>query len=442
MFAGPQASGASGRLRRNACERRVAARAAAKVARAVPRRLSLLLLMLVVLLAWTAPGAQALTRAALPAMLAKLHARLGPAAGAYVVDAVTGEPLYAHRENLALAPASNEKLFVTATALLRYGETATLATELRASPGAVVDAGGVLRGDLYLIGGGDPTLGDDGLRALAQEVVAAGITRIDGALVGDESLFDALRGGPDSDYGYDRDLGGALGALSWRHGRMAAGSPAAAAVRRLGTFLKAGGVRYGRRPQTGVLPGNGLGAQEADPLLATLASPELGRLIADINIPSDNFSAEMLAKALGAQFGAGGTTADGLAVVRDQMATLGVHPRLVDGSGLSRANRTTARQVVRLLQRMDAMPAAPAWLASLPVAGRTGTLAKRMRTTAARDRCAAKTGTLIGVSALSGTCTTLGGRQVLFSFIENRVCTSCAKKVEDKMVAALARLTD
>jgi D-alanyl-D-alanine carboxypeptidase/D-alanyl-D-alanine-endopeptidase (penicillin-binding protein 4) len=412
------------------------------VARAVPRRLSLLLLALAVAVAWAAPSAQALTRAGLGPTLAKLHAKLGRSAGAYVVDAATGESLYAHRENLALAPASNEKLFVTAAALLRYGPNATLATDVRAAPGAVVDARGVLRGDLYLVGGGDPTLGDDGLRALADDVVAAGITRIDGALVGDESLFDALRGGPDSRFRYDSDLGGALGALSWRHGRTAVGNPAEAAVRRLGTFLKARGVRYGRRPQTGVLPGNALGAQEADPLLGSLASPDVGQLIADINIPSDNFGAEMLAKGLGAHFGAGGTTASGLAVVRDQLTTLGVHPRLVDGSGLSRANRTTARQVVRLLERMDNMPTASVFEASLPVAGRSGTLRKRMRRTAAAGRCAAKTGTLIGVSALSGTCTTLGGRRVLFSFLENRVCTSCAKKIEDKMVAAIARLRD
>jgi len=148
----------------------------------------------------------------------------------------------------------------------------------------------------------------------------------------------------------------------------------------------------------------------------------------------------MLAKALGARFGAGGSTAAGLAVARAQLAAFGVHPRMVDGSGLSRADRTTARQVVRLLQRMNGQDTAPTWRASLPVAGRSGTLRKRMRATAAAGRCAAKTGTLIGVSALSGYCTTTGGAEIAFSFLENRVCTFCAKKVEDRMVAAIARL--
>jgi D-alanyl-D-alanine carboxypeptidase/D-alanyl-D-alanine-endopeptidase (penicillin-binding protein 4) len=113
---------------------------------------------------------------------------------------------------------------------------------------------------------------------------------------------------------------------------------------------------------------------------------------------------------------------------------------MADGSGLSRADRTTAQQVVRLLDRMNGQDTAATWRASLPVAGQTGTLRTRMRRTAAAGRCSAKTGTLIGVSALSGYCTTTGGRNVAFSFLENRVCNYCAKKVEDRMVSAIARL--
>ena len=148
----------------------------------------------------------------------------------------------------------------------------------------------------------------------------------------------------------------------------------------------------------------------------------------------------MLVKALGARFGSGGTTTAGLAVTRAQLATFGIHPKLADGSGLSRTNHTTARQVVRLLERMDGQDNAATWTASLPVAGRSGTLRNRMRGTAAAGRCAAKTGTLIGVSALSGYCTSTGGVRIAFSFIENRVCNYCAKKVEDRMVSAIARL--
>jgi D-alanyl-D-alanine carboxypeptidase/D-alanyl-D-alanine-endopeptidase (penicillin-binding protein 4) len=83
-----------------------------------------------------------------------------------------------------------------------------------------------------------------------------------------------------------------------------------------------------------------------------------------------------------------------------------------------------------------------AWYASLAVAGRDGTLKNRMRSGSASGRCRGKTGTLTGVSALSGYCTTAGGQRVVFSLIENRVCTWCAKNVEDKMLSAIARLSE
>jgi D-alanyl-D-alanine carboxypeptidase/D-alanyl-D-alanine-endopeptidase (penicillin-binding protein 4) len=408
---------------------------------AVRRRLSLLVLVALLALTVLAPTARAVDRASLRSTLTTLHHRLGPAAGGYVVDLANGDVLFSHRDSLALAPASNEKLFTTAAALLRFGGSGTLPTTLRAAPGTEIDANGVLRGDVYLVGGGDPTLGDAGLQALADQLVARGITRIDGGVIGDESLFDTLRGGPDSAYRPDSDLGGWLTALSWRHGRAGAAGPAKGAATKLAALLKARKITYERRPRAGKLRGAAVGgtATDSEPL-ATVPSPTIANLIAQTNIPSENFYAEMLVKALGARFGSGGTTAAGVAVARAQLASFGIHPKMVDGSGLSRVDKTTAREVVRLLERMDSQDAAATWETSLPVAGRSGTLRARMRGTAAAGRCAAKTGTLIGVSALSGYCTTTGGVRVAFSFIENRVCNSCAKKVEDRMVSAIARL--
>jgi D-alanyl-D-alanine carboxypeptidase/D-alanyl-D-alanine-endopeptidase (penicillin-binding protein 4) len=408
----------------------------------VRRRLSLLALVALLALVVFVPAARAVDRAGLRSTLTTLHNRLGPAAGAYVVDLASGEVLYSHRESLALAPASNEKLFTTAAALLRFGASATLPTTLQAAAGTEIDADGVLRGDVYLVGGGDPTLGDAGLQALADQLVARGVVRIDGGVIGDESLFDTLRGGPDSAYRPDGDLGGWLTALSWRHGRAGAAGPAKGAATRLAALLKARKVTYERKPRAGKLSavgGGGVAATGAEPL-ASLPSPTIAALIAQTNIPSENFYAEMLIKALGAHFGAAGTTTAGLAVTRAQLATFGIHPKLADGSGLSRINHTTAREVVRLLERMAGQDNAATWTASLPVAGRSGTLRHRMRGTAAAGRCAAKTGTLIGVSALSGYCTSTGGARIAFSFIENRVCNYCAKQIEDRMVSAIARL--
>jgi D-alanyl-D-alanine carboxypeptidase/D-alanyl-D-alanine-endopeptidase (penicillin-binding protein 4) len=125
--------------------------------------------------------------------------------------------------------------------------------------------------------------------------------------------------------------------------------------------------------------------------------------------------------------------------MRDTLAQFEITPTIDDGSGLSRRNRTTPREVVRLLSGMAASEHAEAFDASLAVVGRTGTVASRMRGTAAQDNCHAKTGTLRDVSALAGYCTTTGGRRVAFAFLMNRVYPAGARTLQDRMTAALAR---
>ncbi|MDP9293629.1 MAG: D-alanyl-D-alanine carboxypeptidase, partial [Actinomycetota bacterium] len=134
-----------------------------------------------------------------------------------------------------------------------------------------------------------------------------------------------------------------------------------------------------------------------------------------------------------------GSTGAGAAVIRRTLAGFGLHPSVVDGSGLSRGNRTTPREVVRLLTRMADSDSAPAFEDSLAVAGRNGTLDKRMRRTTAQDHCRAKTGTLSAVSALAGYCLTTGGSRVAFAFLMNGLSVSAARRLQDRMTVALAR---
>ena len=118
---------------------------------------------------------------------------------------------------------------------------------------------------------------------------------------------------------------------------------------------------------------------------------------------------------------------------------LGVQPQIVDGSGLSRADRTTPRQVVHLLEA-HARPGDRGRLRGLaPVAGRTGTIRKRMRGTAAQDRCRAKTGTLIGVSALAGCARSAGGHTVAFAMLMNRPSSHPRPWRAGPVAAAIAR---
>ena len=109
-----------------------------------------------------------------------------------------------------------------------------------------------------------------------------------------------------------------------------------------------------------------------------------------------------------------------------------------DGSGLSRRNRSSPRQVGRLLVAMNRRGDGSVYRSSLPLAGREGTLAHRMNGTAADGRCEAKTGTLIGVSTLSGYCDA-GHGLVAFSFLMNGVDVSVAQSAQDKMTSLIAR---
>ena len=148
----------------------------------------------------------------------------------------------------------------------------------------------------------------------------------------------------------------------------------------------------------------------------------------------------MLLKALGERYRASGTTRSGAAVVRETMAGLGARARVADGSGLSRSDRTSPRDVVRLLERMDDPDVAAPFRASLAVAGRTGTVKSRMRRSAAAERCRVKTGTLRDVSSLAGYCRTTGGRDIAFALMFNRARTWIEKPREDRIIAAIARL--
>jgi len=376
-----------------------------------------------------APPAAAVDATALQRSLAREARQAGAFTGAYARDLGSGRELVAVRPDAPRIPASVEKLFVTAAALLRFGPDEQPQT--RVATGAPLDEDGRLDGDLYLIGGGDPTLSDAGLRELAGVLSAAGVRRVAGDVVGDASRFDDRRGGPRTNGLADPDMGGRLGALVV--GRGFQPDPVAHVARRFRAHLRERGVAVLGAARAGTAPDG----QVTD--LAVLAGPSMGALVRQTNVPSDNFLAEMLLKGLGAEFGSGGTTRAGAQVVRDTLDDFGVRPRIADGSGLSRANRTTPRQVVRLLERMEGQEIAATWRRSLAVPGRSGTVRRRMRGTAA-SRCRVKTtGTIRAVSNLAGVCTTTGGETVAFAWLMNGVNPYGARAIQDRMTALVAR---
>jgi D-alanyl-D-alanine carboxypeptidase/D-alanyl-D-alanine-endopeptidase (penicillin-binding protein 4) len=398
------------------------------------RRVHTALVALIVTLAGAAP-ASAYSESDLRSKIAREMAAGPSSSGVYVRDMNSGEELFALRENAVRIPASVEKLFTTSSALLRLGPTATLQTDAVTAPDVIVEPGGILRGDVVLVGGGDPFFGDASAALLARSLFAAGIRRIAGSVVGDESAFDARRAGCCS--GYDYELGGVLSALAYDRGIFrgrARVDAARFAAARFAAQVRAAGVAVTGKSHAGAAP---VGAKA----IASVPSMPVAELARFINVPSNNFAAEMLFMELGVRFRASGTTAAGADVVRDTLDDFDVRPRIVDGSGLSRSNRATPREVVRLLERMHDPDVAASFRASLAVAGATGTVKRRMRGTAAAGRCQVKTGTLRGVSALAGYCLAAGGRDIGFALMSNRANTYAAKAREDRIAVAIARLS-
>ena len=365
-------------------------------------------------------------------VLAAQMRHAGAGSGALAVDLDSGREIYSLRADTPRMPASVEKLYTSATTLRRLGAAGRLATGVWGE--TAPDAAGVVDGDLYLRGGGDPTFDLLDSNRLAQQVADAGIVRVTGRVIGDESVFDTRRGVPSSGFRLTSEVG-PLSALTFNRGRTGRRAPywqnrpANFAATAFAKQLRGLGVKVPRNARRGRTPSEAA-------LVTEWRSQPVIELLRLMNQPSDNFMAEMFVKVLGAQFGGAGSTAAGTQVIRDELSELELEPSIVDGSGLSRADRTSPRDVVTLLGEHDGDAA---FTGSLAVAGRSGTIATRMRGTAAQDRCRAKTGTLRDVSALAGYCTTAGGGQVAFAFLMNYVSPWSARVLQDRMAIALAK---
>ena len=251
---------------------------------------------------------------------------------------------------------------------------------------------------------------------------------------GDESVFDTVRGVHDSGYGTSPWIG-PLSALTLNHGydgNRFQSNPATFAAGVFRKTLKADAISPGhvavREP-----------AQSDATVIASVKSPPMATLVKLTNKDSDNFFAETLLKDIGRDASGVGTTSAGVKAVRSFAATVGARISLIDGSGLDHWDRAAPRDVVRLLVAERKRTEFPALYDSLPIAGVDGTLDDRMRSGAAKRNCRAKTGSLIGVSTLSGYCTTVSGRQVAFSLLMNGLSTTYARRIQDRMTQAIAR---
>jgi len=432
----------------------------------------------------------------------------------------TGEQLYARDADRLMMPASNTKILTLATAAELLGWDHRFTTTLEAS--APIEDG-ILKGDLFVRGGGDPTINTRNDRAAAvltewaNALRAAGIKEIAGRIVGDDQMFDdeGLGSGWSWDYlqfGYAAPVGALqfdenLARLSitpaGQQGDPAAVTLSAGAglqfVNRVttGPANTTSDVAYRRRLDAPILEVTGTVASGSAPLQRTVAvvnptlffaqslrdalvergirvegaaidlddiatelvgtaerrvlvstqSPTLREIATVLMKVSQNLYAETLLKAIGAARGGLGTIEGGMSQVRSTLTAWEVPADayiLADGSGLSRYNYVTARTLTTVLEHMFKDPRHhDAFYASLPIAGKDGTIGTRLRRTRAEGNAVAKTGSIANVRTLSGFVRDRDGETLVFAILANDFVIPAATVnwIADVAVEHLANFT-
>ena len=330
-----------------------------------------------------------------------------------------GRTIYDHGGDTPVTPASNEKLITGAVALEVLGPAFTFTTTLL---GTVAD--GAVNGDLFLRGGGDPLLSTANypasvakdaptnitpLETLVNNLVAAGVTRINGSVIGDDSRYDAERFVPGWSAEIQNTEAGPLGALMVNDATRQLGTtkrypdPAVGAATDLIGLLKTAGITVTGTAKSGPTPAG-------TPEITNVQSAPLSAIVGEMLTTSDDNTAELLLKELSVHVDSiAGTRLDGIDVISRTLLTWGVDTSrltIVDGSGLDSSNIVTCNI---LLQVLEHQPLTGPLGAGLAIAGQTGTLEPFFVGTPVAGRLHAKTGTLRTAKALTGYVDTPAG---------------------------------
>lgn len=366
-----------------------------------------------------------------------LDAWVDAAPGQHCVSVVDdrGHELHSTDADRALTPASTLKVLTATAALLALGDDHTFDTRALAARGPV---DGVIAGDLWLVGGGDPVLGTRAyasrvpdrplvftdIETLAQAVRDAGVREITGSVVGDDTLYDAERRVASWSAAWVvQGRAGPIGALVVDDGfvrapdiedggGVAAADPARHAAEQFTARLEALGVQVGRAARSERRRHSGT-------VVASVSSPPLHAVVRQLLEQSDLNTAELLVKALGRADGRDGSTERGLGALRRTLERAGIDLSdavLADGSGISLQSKLSCRVLVDVLRHA---PTNDTIVDSLPVANRSGTLRDRFAGSPVAGRLRAKTGSLSGVAALAGVVPTRAGPTLTFAYIAN-----------------------
>ncbi|MCW2922536.1 MAG: D-alanyl-D-alaninecarboxypeptidase/D-alanyl-D-alanine-endopeptidase [Thermoleophilia bacterium] len=385
----------------------------------------------------------------------------------YVWDQASRDVIYTRAAGRPVTPASTMKLLTSAAALEHFGPDHRFTTRV-ALQGTQV--GNRFLGDVWLIGGGDPSLSTFGfardnyrgqganLAMLVSPLVDRGIEGVTGRIMVDDDLLDELRWVPEWKRSFRFEETGALGALTVNQsltgkyiGTRSSHLPDIRAGEVYRDLLRRQGVYVAGTTVSGSLPPSASLVGEVD-------SPPLIDLVAHMTSTSDNFFAETLLKDIGAlradeegtssTVNGDGSTADGRRVARAELAALGIDMSGVtwtDGSGLAYANRVTARSLGHVLGVGAQASWGEDWIGGFANSGRTGTLRHRMTRRPFYGRVYAKTGTLNHASALAGFAYRLGSdRRFGFAVITSNapgvgVSYTRAKHLQDSVAMTLVR---
>ena len=369
---------------------------------------------------------------------------LGPQVVAQVADAATGQPLFAQRPDVSVAPASTAKLLTAAAVLLTRRATDRFSTRVLAgsAPGTVV-----------LVGGGDPTLS---AAAAGEPTEYAGAARVSalaaavrkslgGQAVTAVEVDGSLFTGPSTAAGWGSgdapsSYASPITAIMVDAGRDAPG----AAIRSAAPDLAAGNALAAALGGATVTRGT---AAAGARVLGAVQSAPVGRLVEQMLSDSDNVMAEVLARQVALATGRPASFTDAAAAVATTLAPLGVSAGagMRDGSGLSELDRLPAGALLKTLLAATgtAHPQLRPILSGLSVAGWDGTLTEQNRFTGAAGSAVgvirAKTGSLTGVSGLAGVVTDRDGRQLAFVFVADQAPTEGPTRTAiDTLAATLA----
>ncbi len=371
-----------------------------------------------------------------------------------------GEELYSANPTLPLVPASTEKLLTAYGVYEILGEDHTYETTV-VTDAVLID--GVLDGDLYLVGGGDPLLATEDytaryeqqphfrtdLEQLADAVVAAGISEINGAVIGDESRYDAERYIPEWPERFtdeSQNQTGPLSALTVNDGFVrfdpnpapslatATSDPPTFAAATFDDLLEARDVIIRRSATAAQAPA---GART----IASIASDPVSVVTNQMLNISDNMAAELLLKEIGVATSGRGTTDDGAIAIENALRSAGFsvsETDVVDGSGLASQNRVSCRLLVEILDATVGSPLHD----GLAVAGESGTLSQRLVGTAAQGKIHAKTGRLNEVGSLAGTAVANDGSVLTFAWIGNTTAEYPLEEMVDTQDSIALELVD